>query len=322
MRRRMLFGGASGPTLKGTIIDKSNVVAGDICAVNADNEKFFIRVTEGSTVVEGTAIGVVVIPTSHNVYGTEECAVMSLNGMSYSTPDTGGASDQSIYWGVYQIDTSLPNLNVANTIGAAISQTDNISTTNYPYLPSDSFTGATCVKDENAKYTTTGRTNCAPSPYLTDGTRNPQYYDTSVSSLNALADFDGVGNTNVLLSLTKSQTDWQTADTITNTYSSGYTPAACCCWRYSTVGTSQGDWYLPACGELGYVCARRGVINTALRYIIDNQLVEFCSTVPTANFWSSSEYSSNFARYVGMYSGYVDDTIKSSSYYVRAFCRA
>jgi hypothetical protein len=36
-----------------------------------------------------TPIGVVVIPTSHNVYGTGECAIVSLNTMSCNTPDTG-----------------------------------------------------------------------------------------------------------------------------------------------------------------------------------------------------------------------------------------
>lgn len=34
-------------------------------------------------------IGVVVIPASHDVYGTGECCVMSLNEMSCDTPDTG-----------------------------------------------------------------------------------------------------------------------------------------------------------------------------------------------------------------------------------------
>ena len=321
MRRRMLFGGASGPALKGTVVDKSSTIAGDICAVNSGGEKVFVRITEGSTIVEATPIGVVVIPASHNVYGTGECAIISLNAMSYSTPDTGGKSEQSMYWGSYGVDVSeLSNLNKVNIIGVASAQTDTITNTSYAYLPSDTFTGSTCVKDENAKYYNTS-SNAIPSPYLTDGSRNPQYYDTSVSNLNALADFNGVENTEILIGLASGQTGWETSETITNSYSGGCFPAACCCWRYSTEGTSQGDWYLPACGELGYVCARRGAINAALTYVIENELVMFCSTVPTYDFWSSIEYSTNDARGVSMSNGSVYYNFKYSLNYVRGFLR-
>lgn len=315
--------------LKRKFIKKEDVVAGDLCVVDSSGNKKFMRFSDkitAETITElgVTPIGVVVIPTSHDVYGTGECAVISLNGMSYSTPDVGcsGTSHQSMYWGGgMSFNTQLPNLTRVNIIGAASAQTDTITTSNCCYLPSDSFTGTTCVKDENANYESTETTDCGPSPYLTDGSRNPQYYDTSVSSLNALADFDGTGNTVVLLDLATGQSDWQTADTITNKSSSGYTPAACCCWRYSTVGTSQGDWYLPACGELGYVCARRGIIDTVLQSIIDNQLVESCSTVGANNFFSSSEYAPQAVFCVSTTTGYVKNYTKTTGRYVRAFCR-
>ena len=142
-----------------------------------------------------------------------------------------------------------------------------------------------------------------------------------MSNLNALADFNGVENTEILIGLASGQTGWETSETITNSYSGGCFPAACCCWRYSTEGTSQGDWYLPACGELGYVCARRGAINAALTYVIENELVMFCSTVPTYDFWSSIEYSTNDARGVSMSNGSVYYNFKYSLNYVRGFLR-
>lgn len=126
-------------------------------------------------------------------------------------------------------------------------------------------------------------TNFIPSPYLEDGSRYKGYYIIRYSESNCLSDFDGFGNTKVLCDLATAQSDWKTASTITNDYAGGYSPAACCCWRYHTTGTNQGDWYLPAIGELGYLIVRLKTINTSISNIggvtVDTSL----------NVWSSSE---------------------------------
>jgi hypothetical protein len=44
-------------------------------------------------------------------------------------------------------------------------------------------------------------------------------------------------------------------------------PSACCCWRYHTLGTEQGDWYLPAIGELGYAVNKINFVNSSIEYI-------------------------------------------------------
>ncbi|MCH5234933.1 MAG: hypothetical protein J1E16_06535 [Muribaculaceae bacterium] len=56
--------------------------------------------------------------------------------------------------------------------------------------------------------------------------------------------------------------DWKTASQITNSTTKGSYPAGFCCWRYSTEGTSQGDWYLPSSGELYNTFQKNGNIIT------------------------------------------------------------
>ena len=104
-------------------------------------------------------------------------------------------------------------------------------------------------------------------------------------------------------------------------HGSTYAPAAACCYCFSTDGTKRGDWYLPACGELGYIMPRFNAINTSIAalkkaYGVGVQLSS------NDSYWSSSEYSSYFARYVNTPNGAVNPNYsKNSNYYVRAFLR-
>ena len=238
MRRRTLL-----KTTSGGGVDPSKSAPCDLC--------FYDRTTDSLIIVAGDAwdsatypssryvpIGVVVVPGSHNVYGDGSCGVMSLKEMNYNSPDSGSTSYQSIYGGGRENDISLPNLNQVPT-----GNTSNgipTGSNSYGYLPSDKFSNIQCAHDTDAYY---DYSSCIPSPYLTDGSRNPGYYQTSPpsSSNNALADFDGIGNSQVLWGLATSQSSWKTASFIINNSGSGYYPAACCCWRYHTEGTSQGD---------------------------------------------------------------------------------
>lgn len=266
-------------------------------------------------------IGVVVIPASHNVYGTGECGVMSLKEMNYNSPDSGSTSYQDMQWGGYGDDISLPNLNQVPT-GNTSNGIPTGQDTN-AYLSSDKFSGTQCAHDTDAYYDYDS-SSYIPSPYLTDGSRNPGYYQTSSpsSSNNALADFDGIGNSQVLQDLATSQSDWKTASSITNNSGSGYYPAACCCWRYHTEGTSQGDWYLPACGELGYIMSSFNKINDAIDKICTAYGSSVGVELSTGSFyWSSTEYSSGYARSIGTSSGNVCDFNKGSIYNIRAFLR-
>ena len=263
----------------------------------------------------------VVVPGSHNVYGDGSCGVMSLKEMNYNSPDSGSTSHQNIYWGGDGDDISLPNLtrvptgNTSN--GIPTGQTSGAQ------LPSDRFSNTLqCAHDTDAYYYGSSATPI-PSPYLTDGSRNPGYYQTTSpsSSNNALADFDGIGNSQVLWDLATSQSDWKTASSITNNSGSGYYPAACCCWRYHTEGTSQGDWYLPACGELGYILPPFNKINEA----INKMRTAYGSSVgvelhTSYYYWSSTEIGLDFARIVSTDS-YVVRSGKGADSYARAWLR-
>jgi hypothetical protein len=272
------------------------------------------------------AIGIVVIPASHNVYGNGQPGVMALKSASCTTPDEGSLTEQMISWGNYQVDHSeLFNYDKVITIGN-YENWDQISVQSYPYLPSDNFTKlANPNGDPMALYYYNDSDYHAPSPYDADGvSRNSLYYSTAYGT-NALSDLDGYGNTTILLTKATAE-DWKTVTTLTNpssptaSTSAGYQPAACACWRYSTVGTEQGDWYLPACGEFGYVCARIKAINTAISKINawkPNSAVSLTSDW----YWTSTEDSAWYARSVDLYIGGVSLGYRYDQGWVRPFLR-
>ena len=263
-----------------------------------------------------TPIGVVVVPGTHDVYGDGSCGVMSLKPMNCNTPSTGGTSEQHMYWGVYGTNISgLPDLNqvpTGNTLnGIPIGRDSN------GYLPSDKSSNTQCAHDTDAYY---NFGPYIPSPYLTDGSRNPGYYQTSSpsSSSNSLADFDGIGNTEKIITQrgAKDYNSWTPAPNSEADY-----PAASCCDMFHTEGTQQGDWYLPAMGELGYIMPPFNKINDT----ISKMITEYGSSVgveldTNGNYWSSTEYGSRDARRMSTQNGYVG-SIGKGAVDVRAFLR-
>lgn len=86
---------------------------------------------------------------------------------------------------------------------------------------------------------------------------------------------DGKENTAVIISHVNTQATtvsntWLTDESILNTCENivggdgGNFPAAMTCYRYYTTGTAQGDWYLPAVGELIYAIPRNKEIIDSL----------------------------------------------------------
>ena len=298
---------------------------GDVCVYNAPNDKLSI-VNDWSAdkypIDTYVPIGLVVVPGSHNVYGDGTCGVMSLNHMNCSSPTTGGSA-QGMYWGVYGTDIdTLPNLDEVPYVGSNGSVGDTvIGVTGNAYLPSDhvNFTAVTNPYDPGTKYYYNDSDKYIPSPYMNDGTFNPNYSMTGSpsSAANCLADFDGKGNTQKIIEVrgSKDYSSWTPSTTTQADY-----PAASCCDMYFTQGTNQGDWYLPSAGELGYAVVRQQAINDKINELVSAGITS-ANPVQLHNYWSSSEYSSNYARQLGFGSGNVNYVTKTSSRYVRAFLR-
>lgn len=186
------------------------------------------------------------------------------------------------------------------------------------YLPSDRFHGSHCLHDADARYYSSPG---IPSPYLTDGSRNPGYYKVTSpsSSNNCLADFDGRDNTDKIIAQrgNKDYSSWKPNTSAEDDY-----PSASCCDMFHTDGTRQGDWYLPACGELGYTIPPFNKINDAITEMRNAYGSSVGFTLDTYNnYWTSSEYSIAEARSVGTNVGAVSYPFKFSTGPVRAFLR-
>ena len=264
---------------------------GMICYADSSNKLKFVSMEEWDSSL-GTAQGVVVVPSNHTIDGTAR--IMCITG--FNSDGTTASTEQGMEWGPRGVDTGLPNMNKVPTWTNTIDGT--IGSNEYGLLPSNNengnFTGVTCACDSLVKYN--GFTPYIPSPYLEDGSQNPGYINTvEATTGNCLSDFNGKSNTTVLVGLG--------ADYV----------AANACNKYGTSALPAGSWYLPACGELGYIIPRFNEINLSLQKVGGIQL-------DSGNFyWSSTVFSSNFANYVSTYDGYVGEHMKTESDYVRAF---
>lgn len=180
----------------------------------------------------GTPIGLVVIPSDTLPDG--RARIVSLYPVtSAGTAHTSTANIPAMYWS--QVKEKVTSI----TSYTKLSGTNNLledKEINYGFLPSDVYdSGVTSYVDPKAKYAP-NKTNFIYSPYyMNNYTINKKYYKSNFH--NALQDFKGYENTNILAGLG--------VDYI----------AARAAWGYKDV-SRKIQWYLPTVGELGFVFAR------------------------------------------------------------------
>ena len=128
---------------------------------------------------------------------------------------------------------------------------------------------------------------------------------------------------NVLISPAKPATP-----AIENKASVGYFPAACCCWRYHTLGTNQGDWYLPALGELGYCIVTLEKIQNTIQYL-QNHFNKKFSYIYGPNYYSSlassslglDQYRVHGKFYISCFASRIEFSRNEDIFSVRPFLR-
>ena len=319
-RRLMMAQGGGGSSVPG--VKESE--AGDICVYDVNKGSLaIIKAAEWSAskypIATYVPVGIVAVPASHNHYEGGKCAIISLNHMNCDTPQTGG-NYQFIYWGEETDISSLPNLDKTPYVGSNGNVGENvIGETDESFLPTDDPTGNTVNNpyDNKTNYKFNDE-KYSPSPYNNDGTFNTEYsrITSPSSTANCLADFDGYNNTKKILEVRgeRDYNSWKPNESTLSDY-----PAASCCDMYYTVGTNQGDWYLPSAGELGYVAVRSRTINSSINKLIENGLNNSYAIAYDDLHCSSSESSNLHIVAISANIGQIARCDKYSGGYIRAF---
>ena len=254
-----------------------------------------------------TPIGVVVVPSSHMDDG--RARMMALRWMSCDDPENGSLTYQEMLWGTATDLTGLTNFTQVPILSSATNQViSKVNTGGYLSSDYSGYTGTSNPQDPGTKWYYNNNDRYIASPYAADGTPNPLYRATSYSGgsiSNALSYFDGRHQTDVILEARgeKDYDSWKPTTNVPEDF-----PAVSVCDMYHTVGTNQGDWYLPSQAELGYIVARLNDINNAMTKVNGMQ------SLPSRWSWSSSEYGSSFAKIVSFVNGHVDYSYLKESY--------
>lgn len=337
--------------------------AGTIVLSNENGDRKYVDVeTYKNNSFDGyTPIGIIVVPSSHTEDG--KARMMSLDLMSCTSPSIGtktwnptnNDNQCQMYWGVYGNDIeNLTNYEACIAIGTNDSELPTEQTpianswgllANNIYEVSRGTSTGVTIDGMRYVYKTNpydsqtkwglyyegeleSEMPLLPSPYLEDGSKNELYSLTELNGEtipNFLSDMNGRANTDEILKVRgeKDYTSWLPTWNSEDDY-----PAASCCDMYQTVGTNQGDWYLPSAGELGYLAARSRQIQDALKAVDGFDLIgEESMGLPSSEVlslflcWSSTEYSSLNAISYDMYGGSMGNYVKGY-YLVVAFAVA
>ena len=282
-------------------INVSEAVAGDVVFYDKEQSTYIIVQGEFSAsqypLTSFYPIGIVVIPGNHKVYGENTCSIISLVDMSCTTPTTGTLNNDVMCVAPSGDVGAVRNYNVV----VVYDGNGGLKTNGFGYL------------SKSGKYVATSL--LIPDPYNDDLSRNPDYYNTSISTYNAMSDFKGRTNTNGLLS-TRGNKDYSTWKPTYNTVKDY--PAASCCDMYYTEGTTQNQWYLPGAGEWGYVMSRWNIIQKTFAFLNATYNNIFKPLEDNSSYWTSTEHNTQNFRYVHTDNG-LGHMAKTGTGKVRAF---
>ena len=262
--------------------------------------------TTGTT-ANSNVVGVCVIPDG--LLPDRKARFMSVKAITTAST-AGSTSENGIIWLNDYSRTVLPKqykqvpcvgLNENEGTGVITNQVEHSN--GYGYIPSDSengnFTALTNPYDSVTMFAYNGSVHHIPSPFMNNGAFNENYstlFTTGGTAINnALSDFDGFRNTQILI---------KDADVVAAKHCAIFNP-----------GYGDGEWYLPAVGELGFIMPRFKVINSKLSALGSSGVQLYDDGL----YWSSTEYRGSLAWIVGPSNGYVSNNPKNSSNYVRAF---
>lgn len=262
--------------------------------------------TTGTT-ANSNVVGVCVIPDG--LLPDRKARYMSVKAITTAST-AGSTSENGIIWSRNNSRTVLPKqytevpcvgLNEDEGTGDITNQVEH---SNYNgYMPSDSengkFTALTNPYDSVTKFAYDDSDHHIPSPFMNNGAFNENYstlFTTGGTAINnALSDFDGFRNTQILI---------KDADVVAAKQCAMFKP-----------GYRDGEWYLPAVGELGFIMPRFKEINSKLLALGPSGV----QLSGNDYYWSSTEYGGDYAWSVYTDGGGVNYDAKSGSLYVRAF---
>lgn len=288
-----------------------------------------------------TPIGVVIIPSSHTDDGKD--VIMSLAVMSAQTPEIGvtdateleaqgsnillrfGGQRRQLSgfskngkmpyiascpkggklskFGSVQFDIISEDMSSSDNYRACVYSNNQLKGTANPSNPNE---GYYTMAIDSLK--TSSKVLLIPSPYTSDGGKNPEYFQApGDGGNNILADFDGSVINKKYLEQVQGGEGWKTSPTINNESGVQDFPYIQCCWRYHTDGTNQGDWYVPSAGEVGYVCAKFAEIQAGYakmkevnKTVIDLTDMETLPIVHWVSNYNSDIYGFGFGLYISV----------------------
>ena len=264
--------------------------------------------TTGTT-ANSNVVGVCVIPDG--LLPDRKARFMSV--LAITTESTAGSTSENKFIWLNNSRSLLPNqytelpcVGLNEDIGTGVI-TNQVEHSYYKaFMPSDSensyFTALTAIAnpyDSVTKFAFNDNDHHIPSPFMNNGAFNENYstlFTTDGTAFdNALSDFDGFRNTQILI---------KDDEVVAAKHCAMFNP-----------GYGKGKWYLPAVGELAFIMPRFEVINSKLSALGSSGV----QLDAGSEYWSSTEYDNYDAWYVGTASGVVGGNYKYENKYVRAF---